>query len=108
DDADKDPINGTLLACCASAEKQIVTSKAYRNRLMIFLFMFFSAFGPLVTRRLTLMPCHLMTWFALAKSSGESASPICFAAFKLITNSNFVACCTGKSAGLAPFKILST
>src|SRR5258705_145886 len=33
---------------------------------------------------------------------------ICFAAFKLITNSNFVACCTGKSSGLAPFNILST
>ena len=31
-----------------------------------------------------------------------------FRCFKLITNSNFVACCTGKSAGLAPFKILST
>ena len=33
---------------------------------------------------------------------------ICFAALRLMTNSNFVACCTGKSAGLAPFKILST
>ena len=31
-----------------------------------------------------------------------------FCRLKLITNSNFVACCTGKSAGLAPFKILST
>jgi hypothetical protein len=26
----------------------------------------------------------------------------------LITNSNFVVCCTGKSGGLTPFKILST
>ena len=51
---------------------------------------------------------HLMTLFARERNSGESVSPICFAAFKLITNSNFVACCTGKSAGLAPFKILST
>src|SRR4029434_46409 len=51
---------------------------------------------------------HLITLFARARNSGESVSPICFAAFKLITNSNFVACCTGKSAGLAPFKILST
>ena len=51
---------------------------------------------------------HLMTLFARARKSGESVSPICFAAFKLMTNSNFVACCTGKSAGLAPFKILST
>ena len=34
--------------------------------------------------------------------------PICLAVFKLITNSNFVGCCTGRSAGLAPFRILST
>ena len=34
--------------------------------------------------------------------------PICFAALRLMMNSNFVACCTGRSAGLAPFKILST
>ena len=51
---------------------------------------------------------HFMTRFARERNSGESVSPICFAAFKLMTNSNFVACCTGKSAGLAPFKILST
>ena len=49
-----------------------------------------------------------MTLFARERNSGESVRPICFAAFKLMTNSNFVACCTGKSAGLAPFKILST
>ena len=51
---------------------------------------------------------YRITLFARARKSGESVRPICFAAFKLITNSNFVACCTGKSAGLAPFKILST
>ena len=53
-------------------------------------------------------PNYLMTRFARERNSGESVSPICFAAFKLMTNSNLVACCTGKSAGLAPFKILST
>jgi hypothetical protein len=40
---------------------------------------------------------HLITLFARERNSGESVSPICFAAFKLITNSNFVGCCTGKS-----------
>ena len=35
-------------------------------------------------------------------------TPICFAVFKLITNSNLIGCCTGRSAGLAPFRILST
>jgi hypothetical protein len=34
--------------------------------------------------------------------------PICFAVFRLMINSNFFGCSTGRSAGLAPFKILST
>ena len=51
---------------------------------------------------------HLITLFARERNSGESVRPICFAAFKLITNSNFVACCTGRSAGFAPLRILST
>src|SRR5262249_2287239 len=51
---------------------------------------------------------HLMTLSALASTFGGIVRPICFAAFKLITNSNFVGCSTGRSAGFAPFKILST
>src|SRR5215471_21135405 len=35
-------------------------------------------------------------------------TPICFAVLRLITSSNFVGCSTGRSAGLAPFRILST
>jgi hypothetical protein len=34
--------------------------------------------------------------------------PSAFAAFRLITSSNLVSCCTGNSAGLAPLRILST
>jgi hypothetical protein len=34
--------------------------------------------------------------------------PSTFAVLRLITNSNLVGCSTGKSAGLVPFKILST
>ena len=37
-----------------------------------------------------------------------TVTPICLAVFKLISNSNFIGCSTGISAGLAPFKILST
>ena len=49
--------------------------------------------------------CHyLISLFARASTSGGIVRPICFAVFRLMTNSNFVACCTGKSAGLAPFK----
>jgi len=51
---------------------------------------------------------HLMTLFARSSTLTGIVIPICFAALRLMTNSNFVACCTGKSAGLAPFNILST
>ena len=50
----------------------------------------------------------LMTLSALTSTFGGIVRPICFAALRLITNSNFVGCSTGISAGLAPFKILST
>ena len=33
---------------------------------------------------------------------GGIVRPICFAVFRLITNSNFVGCSTGRSAGFAP------
>ena len=52
--------------------------------------------------------CYLITLFARSSTRTGIVRPICFAALRLMTNSNFVACCTGKSAGLAPFKILST
>src|SRR5206468_6758404 len=51
---------------------------------------------------------HLITLSALASTFGGIVKPICFAAFRLMMNSNFVGCSTGSSAGLAPFKILST
>src|SRR5262249_23572506 len=35
-------------------------------------------------------------------------TPICLAVLRLIASSNFVGCSTGRSAGLAPFRILST
>ena len=54
------------------------------------------------------LKCHLDDPVRPCKHLFGIVRPICFAAFRLITNSNFVACCTGKSAGLAPFKILST
>ncbi len=51
---------------------------------------------------------HLITLFARASTFGGIVSPICLAAFRLMMNSNFFGCSTGRSAGLAPFKILST
>jgi hypothetical protein len=41
-----------------------------------------------------------MTRSALASTFGGIVRPICFAAFRLMMNSNFFGCSTGKSAGL--------
>src|SRR5437763_1045454 len=51
---------------------------------------------------------YLITLSALTSTFGGIVSPICFAVFRLMINSNFVGCSTGRSAGLAPFRILST
>ena len=54
-------------------------------------------------------PCgHLITLSARASTFGGIVTPICLAALRLITSSNFVGCSTGRSAGFAPFRILST
>jgi hypothetical protein len=51
---------------------------------------------------------HRITRSALAKTLGGMVNPIFLAVFKLMSNSNFVGCSTGRSAGFAPFRILST
>src|ERR671910_1782034 len=51
---------------------------------------------------------YLITRSARVSKIGGMVTPICFAVFKLITISNLVGCSTGKSAGLAPLRILST
>jgi hypothetical protein len=45
---------------------------------------------------------------AWKSSIGGMVRPRAWAVFRLITSSNFIGCSTGKSAGLAPFRILST
>ena len=51
---------------------------------------------------------HSITLSARVKSETGIVRPIAFAALTLIMNWNFVGCSTGKSAGLAPLRILST
>ena len=51
---------------------------------------------------------HSITWSARCRIDRGIVRPSAFAVLMLITNSNFVGCSTGRSAGLAPFKILST
>src|SRR4029453_1944123 len=52
--------------------------------------------------------CHLITLSALTSTLGGIVKPICLAAFRLMMNSNFFGCSTGRSAGFAPFNIFST
>jgi hypothetical protein len=51
---------------------------------------------------------HLITLSARASTFCGIITPICFAVLRLMTSSNFLGCSTGRSAGLAPLRILST
>src|SRR2546430_1624113 len=48
---------------------------------------------------------HSITSSARARRVGGTSRPIVLAAWRLITSSNLVDCWTGRSAGLAPFRI---
>ena len=64
-------------------------------------------FSPALTAFWFLLPahCHLITLSALASTFGGIVRPICFAAFKLMMNSNFFGCSTGRSTGFVPFSM---
>jgi len=51
---------------------------------------------------------HWMSSSARSSSVSGIVSPNVFAVFRLMTNSNLVGCSTGRSAGLAPLRTLST
>src|SRR5262245_55717299 len=53
-------------------------------------------------------PVHSMTSSARAMRAFGTSNPSALAVLRLITSSNFVGCCTGRSAGLAPFRMRST
>src|SRR5580693_1647492 len=48
---------------------------------------------------------HSITSSARAKSVGGIVNPSTLAVFRLMTSSNLLLCCTGRSAGLAPLRI---
>jgi hypothetical protein len=54
------------------------------------------------------MNCYSITSSAWTSNEGGMVMPSALAVFMLITSSNLVGCCTGRSAGLAPLRILST
>src|SRR5215510_273351 len=51
--------------------------------------------------------CHLITLSARARTFSGIVRPICLAVLRLMMNSNFFGCSTGKSAGLVALRILS-
>ena len=55
-----------------------------------------------------LAPPHSITSSARASSVGGISRPSAFAVIRLMTRSNLVGCSTGRSAGFAPRRILST
>src|SRR5262249_17354785 len=51
---------------------------------------------------------YSITWSARPSTDCGIVRPSALAVLRLITNSNLVGCSTGRSAGLAPLRILST
>src|ERR671910_2886453 len=121
----RNPMCGVLVGCCASATAPPnvkvatratsltnfrfwildfrLTEEYFKNRYSNVLFMWI-----LSGSKIGNLKCHLMTLSARASTLGGIVRSICFAAFRLMISSNFVGCSTGRSAGLAPFRILST
>jgi hypothetical protein len=65
-------------------------------------------FVPFATERSAAKSRYSITSSARASSVGGMSMPRDFAVLRLMINSYFDACSTGRSAGLAPFRILST
>ncbi len=61
-----------------------------------------------IQNSLLLPNAYLITLSARISVHCGIVRPICFAVLRLITNSNFIGCSTGRSAGFVPFRILST
>src|SRR5262249_5992804 len=54
------------------------------------------------------LEAHSISSSASVSSEGGTVRPSALAALTLMTSSNLVGCSTGRSAGLAPFRIFST
>src|SRR5262249_7883239 len=55
-----------------------------------------------------LTPRHSITSSAVESSVGGTVRPSALAVLRLITSSNLVGCCTGRSAGFSPLRMRST
>src|SRR5215510_7954170 len=96
---DRYPIRGTFFGCCASADEQSAKSMAHRAKLMTVFLIGFLRVCAL---------CYLITLSARNNTDCGMVRLSAFAVLRLMANSNLVGCSTGRSAGLAPLRILST
>jgi hypothetical protein len=64
--------------------------------------------GPKQVQQVACRANYSITSSARASSDGGTVIPSAFAVLRLMTNSILVGCKTGRSAGLAPFKIFAT
>src|SRR5215468_8380061 len=90
------PRNLRLLRLSGQAEHKEQSAKRGRNECYI------------LTVAYCLLPIaffHLITLSALASTFGGIVRPICLAVLRLMKNSNFVGCSTGRSAGFLPFRL---
>jgi len=55
-----------------------------------------------------LAPLHSITSSASSSIEGGTVRPRAFAVFTLMTNSNLVGCCTGRSPGFSPLRMRPT
>src|SRR5262245_21117821 len=75
---------------------QTITRQTSRNAILM------SALGHKRTSR-----SYSITSSAISRKSRGIVRPSALAVFRLITSSNFAGCCTGNSAGFAPFRIFA-
>src|SRR5439155_25290998 len=111
--------------CARTLRNVVVIRKSASQQRIFFTFMVFLLSDEDLTKRpVVSAPCllvslpienrrskienHLITLSARYRTDCGIVRPICLAVLRFITNSNFVGCSTGRSAGFVPFKILST
>ena len=102
--------------CCASTETHRAKAKHSARSPPFWIFDscildFISDLDPLVINTCPNRKSkidHLITFSARIITTGGIVKPSALAVLRLITSSNLVGCSTGRSAGLVPFRILST
>jgi hypothetical protein len=91
--------NNKLLVCKRSQECHEGTNLAHMGR---------KADHAHIAVGASVVATHLITSSAWKRRVGGIVSPRAWAVLRLMISSNFIGCNTGRSAGLAPFRSLST